>query len=622
MTPMSSVHERQSAPGDEEVAGDASATESAESAEPGESARPGGSARRRIGGISSIVLCAVPVVFLAVMSATQAWMSDDGWINIRVVEQFLAGNGPVYNAGERVEVTTSTLWFWILLAGTLIPDFAPEYWAAIAGCVLTAGGLVLASLGARQLFRSRRPAWYLPLGALAVAALPPMWDFATSGLETGLAFGWLGLCFWMLARRLASLEDGGTRRPAWWPLFPAIVIGLGPLVRPDFALYSALFALALLATSRFKWWDWPVCLAVALAVPGAYQIFRMGYFAVLVPNTALAKDASNARWGRGGTYLLDYAGTYALLLPVIVAVLVIAWQLSAGKRGTGFVRAVVVLAPVLGGLLHALYIVRVGGDFMHARFLLPDTFALMMPAAVVGVRFDRQRILGALAIVATLTVAVWGVIVAATARPAYTTDISQEGIANERAFWSATTANGKVLSRVDWMTNRPGEIGLGARADLAAGLSYYDNTMEKLPTPDGTGVYVATQNLGILSIAAGTEIDVIDVLALSDGLTSHSVLAPEDQDLSRVGHAPRPDAWRSARYAAPSPDEPIETTHAREAIACGDLAVLQNAITGELTTDKFWENVRLAPRLTFFTFPADPDEARQVLCGAAPANGG
>ncbi|MDO5500549.1 MAG: hypothetical protein Q4F67_12815, partial [Propionibacteriaceae bacterium] len=268
-----------------------------------DTAPPPARSRRRI-HVPSLVLCAVPVLFLAIMGWYQRWVSDDGWINIRVVEQFMAGNGPVYNTGERVEVTTSTLWFWILLLGQLVaPGLAPEVWGASTGVVLTVTGLVLAMLGARRLFALRRPTLYLPVGAVVVAAIPPMWDFASSGLETGLGFCWLGLCFWMLAGRVASLEAGGARRAAWSPVFPAIVIGLGPLVRPDFALYSALFALALLASSRLKWWDWLVCLGLALAIPGAYQIFRMGYFALLVPNTALAKDASNARWGDGWNYL-------------------------------------------------------------------------------------------------------------------------------------------------------------------------------------------------------------------------------------------------------------------------------------------------------------------------------
>ena len=65
------------------------------------------------------VACAAPIIMVALLGWHQRWISDDGWINIRVVEQFLAGNGPVYNAGERVEVTTSTLWFWFLLAGAV-----------------------------------------------------------------------------------------------------------------------------------------------------------------------------------------------------------------------------------------------------------------------------------------------------------------------------------------------------------------------------------------------------------------------------------------------------------------------------------------------------------------------
>jgi arabinofuranosyltransferase len=34
-------------------------------------------------------------------------MNDDGFINLRVVSQIKAGNGPVFNAGERVEAATA-----------------------------------------------------------------------------------------------------------------------------------------------------------------------------------------------------------------------------------------------------------------------------------------------------------------------------------------------------------------------------------------------------------------------------------------------------------------------------------------------------------------------------------
>jgi arabinofuranosyltransferase len=38
------------------------------------------------------------------------WIADDGLIVLRTVRNMLAGNGPVFNTGERVEANTSTIW--------------------------------------------------------------------------------------------------------------------------------------------------------------------------------------------------------------------------------------------------------------------------------------------------------------------------------------------------------------------------------------------------------------------------------------------------------------------------------------------------------------------------------
>ena len=43
-------------------------------------------------------------------------MSDDGLIVLRTVRNLLAGNGPVFNAGERIEANTSTLWQYLITA--------------------------------------------------------------------------------------------------------------------------------------------------------------------------------------------------------------------------------------------------------------------------------------------------------------------------------------------------------------------------------------------------------------------------------------------------------------------------------------------------------------------------
>ncbi|HEY3652166.1 MAG TPA: hypothetical protein VGL33_29630 [Streptosporangiaceae bacterium] len=49
------------------------------------------------------------VVLIAILGYLTRWICDDGLIFTRAVEQILAGNGPVYNLGERAETSTSAL---------------------------------------------------------------------------------------------------------------------------------------------------------------------------------------------------------------------------------------------------------------------------------------------------------------------------------------------------------------------------------------------------------------------------------------------------------------------------------------------------------------------------------
>lgn len=563
---------------------------------------------RRAPNPVSLISCAIPIVALAILGWQQRWFSDDGWINMRVVEQVLAGNGPVYNAGERVEVTTSTLWFWILLAGAVVgPRSAPEVTGAVLGLTLTVAGLVFATLGAGLLARARRPLAVLPFGTPVLAALPPMWDFATSGLETGLSFAWLGLCFWLLALRAVSFE-GGTRHAAWWPVWPALAIGLGPLVRPDFTLYAALFAAALLLMSRFRLLDWLACFGIAIAIPGAYQVFRMGFYASLVPNTALAKDAADSRWGSGIAYLVDYLGLYLLAIPLVITLIVIGAHVVYARGRGSRARWVVVSAPVVGALLHGLYIVRIGGDFMHARFLLPDTFALLLPVAVIGFRPVRRG----LRVAAVTLMAAWAVLIGALVRTPYA--MSAGGLADERKFWSRAAQHPQILLRDDWARTDQHRDGREMRAHYAAGHTFYQSldardgrkVGPRLPTATGEGIYVAHPNLGILSIAAGVEVHVVDVHALGDAVTARAELEPDPSRQVRTGHLTRPEAWRLARYTAPQTVEPHTVADARAALRCGDLGVLQEAITADLAPDQVLDQCEAGAPTDVLDVPGRP----------------
>lgn len=153
---------------------------------------------------ANAILLTAPIVVVGWVGWTRRWVVDDAFISFRSIDNLLAGNGPVFNAGERVEVSTSTLWHYLLALFAATRAIVPvEWWSVIIGLGMTIGGLVLGQRGALLLIQRRPGQAVLPLAAIVVAALPPFWDFATSGLETGLSFFWLGACFWGLARHHA-----------------------------------------------------------------------------------------------------------------------------------------------------------------------------------------------------------------------------------------------------------------------------------------------------------------------------------------------------------------------------------------------------------------------------------
>ena len=326
-------------------------------------------------------MLALPTLILVERAWDRRWITDDGFINLRIARMMLGGHGPVFNVGERVEPATSTLWVWVIAAGDVVLPLRMEWVAIVLGLVGAGGGLALATFGSARLFRSRGATGVLvPAGAAVVAAVPPFWEFATSGLEGGLTFGWIGLTGWLLCRWAASGERFGAAA--------AVAVGAAPLVRPDLALALPLVLGGVLAA------QWPDdrprdrvrLLAQALALPVAYQVFRMGFYGSLVPNTALAKSSGRGQWRTGWWYLRDFAEPYWLLLPLACLVLGVGAPLVGRAWRAGDRRGLVALGALpLLGLADGLYVVRLGGDYMHGRLLLPALFALLTPLAAVPV---------------------------------------------------------------------------------------------------------------------------------------------------------------------------------------------------------------------------------------------
>ncbi|MFI5607662.1 hypothetical protein [Amycolatopsis sp. NPDC051903] len=528
-------------------------------------------------------LIAATLIVYAYLAWRRRWMSDDGLLVLRTVRQILAGHGPVFNVGERVEASTSPLWTWLLAGLGTIPGPALEWLSVVTGLVCSVAGLFFAMDGARRLYAGP----VVPAGALIVCALPPFRDFATSGLETGLAMLWLGLTWWLLVR-------GGA------PKTTAFVIGLGVLVRPDLALFSIVAFAALVLLRRpslrtgFGW------LGVGLALPVAYQVFRMGYYGLLVPNTALAKEAGDANWPRGFAYLLDLIDPYYLWLPL--PLLAVAAYLSRKSR-------ILTLAPVAGSVLLAAYVVRVGGDFMHGRMLLPALFALLLPVMALPLTRRTCALLAG--------VAVWSVAAAGWLRVPYANLHSAVGVTDERAYWSWATGNAHPVLAADFM----GEPVMRAAVDVTDAThspavlvySYGEKRWYAFPT-DRPYVTLAADSMGAISNLVSLDVRIHDGYGLASDLGSHSTSIPG----GRPGHS----KWLTAAWDIAEAGRgdvavdgqvhvytPSEIEAARQALRCPGEQDVLTSTRAPLTFGRFVDNFAGSVSRTGIRFDRDPRAA-------------
>lgn len=571
--------------------------------------------------LQALVL-AIPVVMVLILGWTHRSMNDDGFIYLRIVRQIEAGNGPVFNAGERVETYTGVIWLGILTIADLITPFTLEWLAIVLGLALTCTGVALMTVAARSLWGATDDrSFFVPLGALAFVAIHPTWVFATGGLETGLVFAWLGASLWVLAR-----WAGQTDRSLTVP--ECALIGIGWLVRPELALLSGAILVMVLASS-WRDDDWrrrtQVVVAVA-AAPVLYQVFRMGYFGSIVANTATAKDGSSADWERGRRYFFDFVEPYRLWVPAIGLALAGYVPLIGRLIRSETSRRLAVTLVFLGcGAASATYVVAVGGDYLHARLFLPALFMICAPVAVVPA--TRTHVAG-------LAVAAWAIVAMVAFRP--------DQLEPDGRF-----ANGFVMTDNSGLVTLD-DFGWGEGGEELAWFDgpgyYYEQNRSYVrldlglrdDLPDSLG---ALHAVGIAGYAVGPDFFVFDTLGLGDVLTSHFEATPTLIPFPRLaGHEkPSPASWIAARLtptgssatpedfpAFPNPLIPPTTgfefqeqvAWARAALRCDAIVDLLASANEPLTVKRFVKNLVGSPGRARLKIPGDPEEAYRQFCGA------
>lgn len=302
-------------------------------------------------------------------------LTDDAFIPLRYLAHLLAGQGLVYNPGERVWGYTSFTWI-ALLALPVMAGIDPL--AAARALGVLANALLFVWVLVRP--PASEPGRWNAAGAALLATSGPFLLQALCGLETA----WFSL----LVLATLALHASARRRGGWRSFATGCLAALGAMTRPEALL---LFAL-LVADAGLERRASPIelrrrlgGLALGFApLAVVYEGWMWSYYGALWPNSIDAKvGLSLEQLLRGLHYLWVFARHYPLhvLVPLAAAS---RWR-TVGPDQRLWLRA---------AALFGLYPVVVGGDWMLGYRLfhpLIVTGAVLAPLALAAIEAPLRR---------------------------------------------------------------------------------------------------------------------------------------------------------------------------------------------------------------------------------------
>jgi arabinofuranosyltransferase len=448
-----------------------------------------------------------------------AWISDDALITFRSLDQLLAGNGPRWNAYERVQAYTSPAWFFLLAGMRLF--IADPYFAAIAL------SLSCCAMAVYLMHKSAGPRVNLLLALMALLASPSVIDFTTSGLENPLGY-LLATAFFVVAHRFQ--QQPGRQQL----LRMLLVAGLTPLVRHDFVLVIWPATLLLLVDQRANVVARQLlAYSVIASLPFAlWTIFSTIYYGLPFPNTAYAK----LNTGIDQFSLIKTGATYTMvsLRDDPISAVLLAGAIAIGWQQRGLQRAL-----TNGMLLHLAYVVYVGGDFMRGRFLSVDILLAALMLAHANITPTR-----------TTTASCAGLVLLALVLNPYSALFASGNLTTAthayESYIQANTRDSGVIDEKNYYYRIHGLVPrlLGTAENNFEELCYFftrcirREVLQQCPpnNPPLHCTFVMGPGLGHVGYYAGTNARIIDAMALTDPLLAQ---LPAANMVQRVGHYQR-----------------------------------------------------------------------------------
>lgn len=500
-----------------------------------------------------------------------AWLCDDAYITFRTADNIAHGYGPVWNIGERVQAYTHPLW--LALCTTAFVLTGNVFYTAIAlGIALTLAAVALMAT------RLASNGWSLVACFAAILSSKAFLDFSTSGLENPLSHLLLLVFVWQ-----------------WWeePAGPtrlrrlAFIASLCLLNRMDLVFLIA----PPLAFEVWRIGPWRAMkpLLTGLLPFIAWLAFSTWYYGTPFPNTAYAKLNTtmtlDVQVRRGVDYFYrTFTGDPATFPVMLMAVASVVF----GRRSDW--------PLALGILFSALYVLRIGGDFMMGRFFsAPFLLSVALLARAVWIQRRAGSLLITSAVLILGLLAPWEPALLSGYGYAYVDNfvrgrqtrepsdkfeyIFVRKIMDERREYSEFAGLVKVV------THRGGAVSPD-----------HEWALDGLRLRTGGPQVVVRSFIGLTGYFAGPQVHIIDRHALSDPLLARIPGGTAD---SVMGH-----------FLRDIPDGYVETIATREnRLSNRDLAEYYGPLR-EIVAGPLWNAHRLVVLVRFLSGHYDQHLAR------------
>ena len=305
---------------------------------------------------------ALSFIILVLLAWSNRFVQDDAFISFRYAEHFADGKGFVWNdGGEHIEGFTNFLWT-LIMAGGIKLGYDPIQFSLTLGLIFFGLTLVVIYILAKNIFNSR------DFGLLIMLLAGSNYSFsayATGGLATMMqTFIFTSAVYFSI--KICDRPSGkkGTL------FIISLLLSFALLIRLDSAmLIMVIFAFLLYCcfTSncmmKERIFSFSFFVVPMFFIIGGWLAWKYWYFGNILPNTFYVKAASGVFIKYGIKYIYIFlTSTFLIMFPVFFI--------------TGF--------PKLIPLLHRkwiflmavitvwmMYILKIGGDFMEFRFIVP-----------------------------------------------------------------------------------------------------------------------------------------------------------------------------------------------------------------------------------------------------------